>query len=412
MPEGEDTQFLVQLRRELHRHPELRFHEHRTARVIAEVLADAGYDLITGVGGTGVLATLRGSLPGPHVVYRADMDALPIPDGKTVPYSSEEAGVVHACGHDVHMTVAVGVARRMVGQIARGVTSFLFQPAEETPFGAPSGSKAVISSGVFKRMPPDFILGLHCWPSLRAGSIGIDTKIAMAAKDAYKISVGGTAAHAAELHQGKDAIHALALMVTLLYQILPRETRPGSRAIVHVGTIEGGRSQSVVADRAEATGTIRTVDLDTRTRLKEAFATVLEGVAESMRIRVGFEWADEVPTVVNHPALVARARTIAQHILLPDQVVIIDEPPMTSDDFAFYGELAPTLYLKLGVAGEAACPPLHNPLFDIDESAIATGVDVMSELVLNLLAEPVDAGPSPDDKELMSAVESVGSCRG
>lgn len=383
--------FLVTLRRDLHRHPELRFEERRTAGVLAEILADCGYRVIAGVAETGLLATRDGQRSGPHVVLRADMDALPISDAKQLAYASSVPGVAHACGHDVHMAVAVGVGQALAASPpSAGTVTILFQPAEETPFGAPSGARAIMSTEAFQALKADYVLGLHCWPSLPAGTVGIDSRIAMAAKDAYRVRVTGVAAHAASPEKGRDAVHALAQMVTTIHQAVPRAVSPGSKAIVHVGTISGGRSQSIVAERAELTGTIRTVDSDSRRRLKEAVGRVVTGTATAMGVTAAIDWANEMPAVLNDSTLVQRAIGVAHRCLGVDSVVLLDELPMTSDDFALYGELMPALYVKLGVAGDGAQPPLHSSSFDVDESSIQVGVRLLSALIRNLLEQPAE----------------------
>lgn len=381
---------LVELRRSIHREPELRFGEHRTAGLVADRLRVSGYTVRTDVGGTGVLAWRTGPAAGPHVVVRADLDALPIDDLKTVPYASIHPGAAHACGHDVHTAVVVGVAERLARtSLPRGRVSFVFQPAEERPFGEPSGARAVMDAGVFADARVDAVLGLHCWPDLPVGSVGIDERIAMAAKDAFRVRLRGRTAHAAAPSRGRDALLGIAQLVTALHQGFARSLDPGELAVLNLGTVHGGQSQSVVADQAEVTGTLRTVEPEVRTRLRATIERITAGVATMADVDPALTWADEMPAIVNDPRLAACARAVAEDLVGRTSTRILTSPPMTTDDFALFAEIAPLLYLKLGVCGDASCPPLHNGAFDVDERAIGIGVGVIAEIVRRLLSRSV-----------------------
>ncbi len=387
---------LVELRRDLHRHPELRFAEHRTARLLAERLERSGYDVRQGVGGTGVVGTWCATGDGPHVVLRADMDAMPVADTKTVEYASTIEGVSHACGHDVHMVVILGVAERLAADPAlSGRVTVIFQPAEERPFGEPSGAAAMLAAGAITGDPPAAIVGLHCWPELAAGSIGVDQRVAMGAKDAFLVRLTGRAAHAAMPSMGRDAVLGVAQLVTALHQDVARARDPHDVAAFNVGTVAGGRSQSVVADEATITGTLRTVDPAVRARLRAIIERTVRGVAAAADLIPHLRWADEMPPVLNDPALVQRAIRCAAPIVGADAVHLLSEPPMTADDFALYGALGPSLYLKLGVAGTGPAVSLHSAGFDVDEGCIGTGVDVLEALVRDVLAGSVVRGAAP-----------------
>lgn len=382
---------LVALRRDLHRHPELRFEEHRTAALIEAWLRDHGCEIRSGIAGTGVLGHLDGSAPGPHVVVRADMDAMPVIDLKDVPYASVTKGRAHACGHDVHVAVALGVADRLATSgVGRGRVSFIFQPAEERPFGAPSGAQAMLDAGVFADRLPDVVLGFHCWPDLPVGTIGVDERVAMSAKDAFRLVLTGAGAHAATPSQGRDAIAGLAAFVSALYAGFARSIDPGELAAVNVGTIAGGASQSVVAERAEATGTLRTIEPDVRRRLHDLLERIAAGSAATFGLRSDLTWADEMPAIINDPRLVDVALAVANEVLGPANARLLTKPPMTVDDFALFAQHAPALYAKLGVCGEAPCPPLHSGSFDVDDRAIGIGVAFLTRLTERLLADPAE----------------------
>lgn len=386
---------LVDFRRELHRSPELRFQEHRTAARIAERLRRSGFAIRSGVAGTGVVASLAGDRPGPHILLRADMDALPTPDLKQVPYASRVPGVTHACGHDVHMAVVVGAGEALAasGSI-RGRLTLLFQPAEEIPFGEGSGARAVIETRLLDEPTVDVALGLHCWPSLPVGEVGVDRFVAMGAKDAFRIRIVGTGVHAATPSQGRDAILAISELVVSLHHLIGREIDPGERAAVNVGTIQGGSSQSIVPAVAEITGTLRTVDPRIRSRLRASIERVAGAAAMLTRSEHQLEWANEMPPLRNDPALVERAVEVLPGVAGVAAVRLLDQPPMTADDFALYAERVPALYMKLGVCGAApgsSCPPLHDGRFDVDERAIDTGVAALSALAADVFARPVES---------------------
>jgi amidohydrolase len=378
---------LVALRRDIHRHPELRFQERRTAALVEAYLRRAGYDVRSGIGGTGVYASRVGSSPGPHVVIRADLDALPVADLKSVDYASTVDGVAHACGHDVHTVVALGVADLLAsGPLPSGRVSFLFQPAEETPFGEPSGALAVLGTGILADPRPDAILAFHCWPDLPVGTVGIDDRIAMGAKDAFRIVYEGRGAHAATPSRGRDAVLGTAHLISILYGVFVRSLDPGELSSFNIGTVHGGVSQSVVPDRAEVTGTLRTIDPAVRDRLRGEIERVAMGVGTTFALETSVVWADQIPPIVNDPDLVRRAHEAISEVLGPEAVRRMTVPPMTVDDFALLSQGVPALYLKLGVAGDGAWPPLHSGDFDVDERAIGVGVAVMYRLCLRLLA--------------------------
>ncbi|MET0772516.1 MAG: M20 family metallopeptidase [Candidatus Limnocylindrales bacterium] len=379
---------LVDLRRDLHRHPELRFEEHRTAGLLSSRLREAGFTVREGIGGTGVVGTLGSGEP--YVVLRADMDALPVQDAKKGDHASTRPGVSHACGHDVHMTVVMGVAERLAARTGPGRVGVIFQPAEERPFGEPSGAAAMLAADVFDGRTPDVILGLHCWPDLPAGTVGVDERVAMGAKDAFRVHYRGRAAHAATPSRGRDAILGMAQLVTTLHQNVARSIDPSDAVALNIGTIAGGASQSVVASEARITGTVRTIDVGVRARLRGVIEQTVTGVAASSGLTDELTWADEMPPVLNEPRLVERAIAVVARTIGSEHVQRLTSPPMTADDFALFGQLAPTLYLKLGVAGSGPWPALHSGTFDVDERCIETGVDVLAALVSDILQHPLE----------------------
>ncbi|MER7455794.1 M20 family metallopeptidase [Micromonospora sp. NPDC126480] len=396
----EDFDDLVRLRRQLHQHPELRFAEHRTAATLADRLTPFAR-VRTGIAGTGLLAEIDGRADGSSVLLRADMDAYPIQDAKEVEYASGNPGVCHACGHDVHMTVMYGVAARLAADPpARGSVTVLFQPAEEIPFGEASGAAAALVHEALRGRRYDAVLGLHCWPDLPVGAIGVDRETAMAAKDAFRIEVLGRAAHAATPALGRDAILGLSGIVNLLHAGVARSRNPHDLVAFNIGTISGGASQSQVAAHAEATGTLRTHDEATRERLKGVIERIARQQAAALDLGLRFTWANEMPPVRNAASLVRLA-----HTELPGPVDVVDltEPPLTTDDFALLGALGPSLYVKLGVTGERGGAPLHSGAFDVDERCLGVGVTALERLTRAVLDGRLPADDAGEYRERIVA---------
>ncbi len=373
------------LRRSLHRYPELRFSEHATAGVVADLLRSAGLRVRTGIAGTGVIAELPGNASGPHVAVRADLDALPISDEKRVAYASQVAGVAHACGHDVHVAVACGVAERLASsELPRGPVTFIFQPAEEIPYGQQSGARAMLAAGALDPSV-QLILGLHCWPGLAVGSLGIDKRIAMAAKLSFAIEIFGKSSHAAMRESGRDALLAGSRLVDSLHRKMASILKSDvERFAFNIGTFESGSSQSIVPGKALLTGTIRCADDEFLTELQSVIHAEADLIRAGSAVRTEVRWANEMPAVVNDARLVAWAAERLDACEAIAAVELIDDPPMTTDDFALYAQRIPGLYLKLGVAspdGTLGHRPLHDSAFDVDEDAIEVGVAGLCTLI-------------------------------
>lgn len=386
---------LTELRRDLHSHPELRFSEHRTSQMLAGRLGDAGFRVRTGFAGTAVLGTWDSGRQGPHVVLRADMDALPTADLSGTPYASQNAGVCHACGHDVHCAVVLGACclLKATGLPRRGKVSVLYQPAEEIPFGESSGAQAVLDSGVLDNLGDiTAVLGLHCWPQLPAGTVGVDSAIAMAAKLAFRIGMTGKGAHAATPHLGRDALLAASQLTLTLHTLIGRQADASDQVALNVGTLRGGTSQSIVPPAAELTGTVRSVDERVTERLRTAVERAANGVGAAFGVDTEVDWKNKMPAVRNDPGLVRLALRELGGAAHVQQVVSLPDPPMTTDDFALYARRWPALYLKLGVAARAArsWPSLHDGRFDVDETCIATGSHALAALAAAVLAGSLD----------------------
>ena len=379
---------LIEIRRDFHREPELRFEEHRTSETVEELLRPLELSVRSGVAGTGLLADLHGKRPGPTVALRADMDALPIRDAKDAPYASRREGVMHACGHDAHMTIAYGVLSVLepLRAILPGTLRVIFQPGEEVPAGEKSGALEVIRAGALEDPEVEAIFGLHVWPELQAGMVGLQPEVTMAAADSFIVEVRGESSHAGEPHKGKDAIFAAGSLVVQLKALLGGEIPPAEPAAINVGTIHGGASQSVVADVVELSGTLRSLGGDRRERLLQSMQRVAGGTSGTTGCSVRLNVSDSFPAVVNDPEHYERALDILLETLGSDKVRVLTEVPMTADDFAHYLEAVPALYIKLGCApAEGSVYPLHHRCFDIDERVIWTGIEAVSSILLDTI---------------------------
>lgn len=377
---------LIEVRRGFHREPELRFEEHRTVETIERLLRHLNLSVRTEMAGTGLMADLHGGNPGPVLALRADMDALPIQDAKGAPYASRRTGIMHACGHDAHMAIAYGVLRVLepLREVLPGMLRVIFQPGEEIPAGEKSGAREMIQAGALENPAVEAVFGMHVWPELPAGVIGLQPGVTMAAADSFVVEVRGESSHAGEPHKGKDAIFAASSLVVGLKALLGRELPPGEPATINVGVIRGGSSQSIVADLVELSGTLRTLGGDRRERLLRSMRQVVEGVSAGTGCSVRFDVSDSFPPVVNAPHLYGRALTVLSEDLGSNRVRILTNVPMTADDFAHYP--VPALYLKVGcVPSEGPSYPLHHHYFDLDERAIWTGVEAVSSILLDAM---------------------------
>ncbi len=382
---------LAAQRRDFHMHPELSNREERTSRVIAEKLRALGLEEVrTGVSRHGVVALLKGALPGPAVAVRADMDALPITETLDVPYRSRTPGVKHACGHDVHMTVALGVAEvlsRMRGEI-RGSVKFIFQPAEEgAPEGEESGAAEMIRQGALENPRPRAIFAFHADPRLEAGKVGYAPGAALASSDSFTIRILGKRVHAAWPHEGIDPIVVAAECIAALQTVRSRRLDPVEPMVLSVGVIQGGNRHNILAEEVRMEGTLRTHNEAIRRRAMALVGEIVSGVAGAHGARAEVSWSPRSnPPTVNDAALVEASLPVLRRVLGEGNVVRA-APVMGAEDFAFYLKQIPGAMFWLGVANPARgiTAMLHTPEFDADEAALAVGVRTMAHLVLDYL---------------------------
>ena len=362
---------LVGLRRDLHAHPELRFEEHRTAVIVADRLAALGLEVHRGLGGTGVVGTLRGREPG-AILLRADMDALPITEASGVAYASRHPGRMHACGHDGHVAMLLGAAAELSrGERPAGTLHLVFQPGEE----GGAGGRRMIEDGLFDLFPVEACFGLHNWPTLPLGRFGICPGPIMAAGTRFTITIKGRGGHAAQPHLAVDPIAIGCALVGELQTLVSRRTDPVQAAVLSVCMFHAGETDNVLPDRAEIRGTIRTLDGGVMMDLETGLTRLVEGLpaAHGARGRVAFHGS--YPLTANSRAEATFAGDQMRSLVGAEAVDDPTPPNMTSEDFGFMLERRPGAYGLIGTAVPGrSSPALHAATYDFNDDAIPLGV--------------------------------------
>jgi amidohydrolase len=391
----------VEIRRQIHEHPELGEREVETAKLVAARLRELGLTVREGVAKTGVVGVLKGGLPGGCAAWRADMDALPVTEETGLPFKStrkdtwdgKDVGVMHACGHDVHTSVALGVAAVLADPAVRkdlhGTVLFLFQPAEESlPDPGIHGAARMIAEGALDDPKPDAVFGLHCGPHLEVGTIGVHPGGALAAADQVRITIHGKQTHGAQPELGIDPIVVASHIVLALENIPAREVDARETLVLTFGKIEAGNRFNIIPEKAELVGTLRTHEPKIQERVHTRIREIAEGTAKTFGATAEVEIREFTPVTWNDPALLARVRPALEAAMLGKANVIDDKPVMGAEDFAFYGKKAPGLFFFLGVApkGKPAPGQLHTPTFDPDEGCIEVGIRAASRLLASYLA--------------------------
>jgi amidohydrolase len=373
---------LVKLRRHFHAHPELAFREVETAAECARQVAALGYTVRTGVGITGVVAELHNG-DGPTIALRADMDALPIHEANDVAYRSTVSGVMHACGHDTHMTMLIGAARLIKqafdeGTLPKGTVRLLFQPSEESSDEEnKSGARRMIEDGALEGV--DAVFGLHIGAHLPAGKFHVSTGPVMAGTDTFTITIKGKSSHAARAHEGIDAIVLAAHVITACQTVVSRRVNPFDEGVLSIGMISGGVAENVVADRVELKGTLRYFEDRVRQTIRAELANACE-IAEALGGKSELKIRDGYPPVVNDEAMTAAATRAIEASIGADAIVPF-EPMMGAEDFALMLQHAPGCFIWLGGALKEAREH-HHPEFDVDESVLVRGAAALAAMVL------------------------------
>lgn len=379
------TQF-VEWRRYFHQHPELGFQESNTADYIASLLREWGYETKTGLAGTGVTGLLMNGSDY-TIGLRFDMDALPIQEDSEYEFKSIFPGVMHACGHDGHMAIGLGTAC-VLSQLRDGLTGnvkIIFQPAEE----GLGGAKALIEAGVLDDPEVDSMLGLHIWPELEVGQIGVRPGVMMSAADRFDVTIYGSGGHGGLPHQSVDPIVLASEVVIGLQTIVSREVDPVQPVVITVGSITGGSAFNIIPESVTLMGTIRTVDPTTREHVIKRLEDKIQTITKAGKGHCGIRFQRCFSPLVNDPVLTGCLETTLSNMDDPDQLVALDSPSMTSEDFAEYQQFVPVLYFFLGTRNEqeGISYPLHHPRFAIDEEILAFGVQVMSNTTMNIFRE-------------------------
>jgi amidohydrolase len=383
--EGE-LNMLRGFRQELHAHPELAYQEHRTAKRVCEELDRIGVKYVAGLaGGTGVVAHLPAkgagaSGDGLAVGLRADMDALPIAEQTGLAYASKTPGLMHACGHDGHTAMLVGVAR-VLCQLERrpNPVTLVFQPAEEGGGGADRLCKEGVLDGKVIGPRVGRMFGLHGWPELTVGTVGTRAGALLAATDEFVVTVRGRQSHGAYPQYARDAVVTAAQCVVALQTVVSRNVSPVDAAVVTVGQIHGGTASNIIPETVVFTGTLRTLRPETRAMAKERILSVLEHTAGAMGAKAEVQWYEGYPVTHNDPALTEAFLKLAAGTLGAERVVRIAEPTMGGEDFSYYGQRVPAVFFCLGLrpAGQDRYPTLHQADFDFNDAALGVGVEML-----------------------------------
>ena len=369
---------LIEIRRHIHAHPELSGQEHQTAAYVAGVLSSCGIVVQEAVGKTGLIGELVGLTDERLVAIRTDMDALPITERTSLEFTSRRQGIMHACGHDVHTTVGLGTAMVLsqLGEVFPGNTRFLFQPAEEIAQGA----KWMVKDGAMNDVSA--IFSVHVFPSIPAGSIGIRYGALTAAADDLEIIIMGESGHGARPHEAIDAIWIASQVITTLQQAISRTQNPLRPMVLTIGQISGGRAPNVIADQVRLTGTVRSLHPDTHADLPGWIESIVASVCNTFGARYEINYRRGVPSVQNDLALTQLLEASAKEAWGSDRVQILPEPSLGSEDFSIYLQHAPGTMFRLGVGfRDKQNYPLHHPQFEVDESAIVTGVVTLAHTI-------------------------------
>lgn len=381
---AEQLETFIGFRHHIHAHPELSFQEFNTAAFIAARLQEWGISFQSGLAGTGIVALIEGRNPSSRIIaLRADMDALPIQEMNDVPYKSTNAGVMHACGHDVHSACLLGAAKLLQATRTEweGTVKLIFQPGEEKH---PGGASLLIKEGVLENPKPSAIVALHVYPHLPFGQLGFRLGQYMASADEIYITVKGRGGHAALPHQTVDPIVIAANLLVSLQQVISRQCNPLSPSVLSFGKIQGGVAGNVIPDEVKLEGTLRCFDETWRAKAHEIIKTHTEGLCRAMGGDAVVDIPMGYPSLFNDPILTDKVRTMATQVVGESNVIDLDLR-MAAEDFSFYTHQVPGCFFRLGTAHNGQFEkPVHNAGFDIYDEAIGIGVRMFCEVATGL----------------------------
>tara|TARA_B110000459_G_C16623517_1_gene503359 strand:- start:1048 stop:2241 length:1194 start_codon:yes stop_codon:yes gene_type:complete len=378
---------VIEIRRHLHQNPELSFQEFNTSKFVCDKLDEYGIEYEKGIVKTGIVGLIKGTNPASKTIaLRADLDALPILEENNVSYKSVNEGVMHACGHDVHTSSLLGVAKILneVRDQFNGTVKLIFQPGEEK---LPGGASLMIAEGVLENPAPASIIGQHVHPQLDAGKVGFRSGMYMASCDELYVTIKGKGGHAALPHQNIDPILISSHIIIALQQLISRIIPPTIPAVLSFGKISGNGSTNIIPDRVELEGTFRIMNEEWRAVAHQKMIKMAESIGESMGGECIFRLEKGYPFLVNDDNVTGKAKAAAIEFLGSENVIDLDLR-MTAEDFAYYSQLKPACFYRLGIKNKAdnITPGLHTSTFNIDESAIETSIGLMSWIAIKELA--------------------------
>jgi len=366
-----------QWRKLIHSQPELGFNEFKTSAFIVQKLESFGIGVHKGLGGTGVVGTLKNG-EGPTIGLRADIDALPIEEQNNIEHKSTHANCMHACGHDGHTSIMLGAAKYLSeNKNFSGTVHFIFQPAEEVLGGA----KKMIDDGLFEKFPMDEVYGLHNWPGLPLGEIAVNNGPMMASFDTFEITLTGKGTHAAMPHLGADPIAAGAALITNIQSIISRRISPLKPGVISVTQMNSGDTTNVIPDRAILKGTVRSFDMDVRQSMQDMLTEMVTTLPPLYGVTGEIDYHIRYPVTTNNHDAYQAIKDAAVRALGADKVNTAVEPSMASEDFSFMSQKVKGAYFWLGVDGQTPSKPLHNARYDFNDNAIEVGVKVWLSLV-------------------------------
>ena len=387
---------IIDLRHQIHQYPELGNREYKTAKLVAEHLRSLGIEVETDIAYTGVVGVLKGNKPGPVVAVRADMDALPVTEETDLSFKStvkttyldKEVGVMHACGHDIHTSVQLGVASVLASmkRSLPGTVKFIFQPAEEgPPPGEEGGADLMLKEGVFDNPKPSAVFGLHTHAALAVGELGLTIGPAMAAVDQFIITIKGKQSHGAYPHKSVDPIIMATEVVTAFQTIRSRSLSPLEPSVVTVGIIRGGERFNIIPEEVHLEGTVRTYNKDVQDMVEKRMNEILEGITLAYGGSFELNYDRGTPATINDPELCKQMIPTLERVVGKDNLKMMD-PVMGGEDFAIFANEVPGLYYRLGVVKPGTTSGwIHTPTFRADDSCLEVGIRAMSNLVVDYL---------------------------
>ncbi len=373
---------LIQLRRHLHAHPELSGQEYQTAALVAGELREAGWQVKEGVGRTGVVAEM-GDKTGPVVCLRIDMDALPIEERTGLDYSSSIPGLMHACGHDLHTSIGLGVAKLLAkNQFTTSRIRIIFQPAEEIAQGANWMRAEKVLDGV------KALFSVHVYPDLSVGKIGIKSGTFTAAAAELEIEILGKGGHGARPHEGIDSIWIAAKVISGLQEAISRRLDVLKPVVISFGKISGGNAFNVIAERVKLLGTVRCLDNDLYKSLPQWIEKIVQNIASNYGAQALINFKSIAPPVYNDPELTSLLSTCAKNFMDVKNIVHLENPSLGAEDFAFFLQDVPGTMFRLGVSGKEGCSPLHSSHFSLDERSLELGIKILSHTIITAAESP------------------------